>query len=409
MIRLFYYLLFLSFSVVIFSSCSTSSRYVEKTNENNSADIESINVLLGDKDHTLSFIVESPISLSTNNTPVAIVNDGNRLNFYIEGNSLNLRIREKVFSARYFELKPIEGRNFFFYKGKKYRGLLKIISDGNLIRIINRLTLENYLKGVVPAEMPIGKGDDYFQALKAFAICTRTYAINKMHGNDSYFDVYLDTRDQVYGGVGIEKALSNRAVDETTGMILTYDNKPAKVYYHASCGGHTEDARNVFGIKDEPYLQGVEDGDPPNCSIARGFVWEENYPGKIFVERLISSGLIDRGNYQLKDVDVKGRDESGRVSQLEITLTTSDNDDKIVRINGNRIRSVIRTADNSNILKSTLFNISFENNIVKIKGKGKGHGVGLCQWGAIHQSIEGKNFKSILSFYFPSTEVEKLK
>ena len=276
------------------------------------------------------------------------------------------------------------------------------MKDGNTIRVINQLPLEDYLKGVVPAEMPSGKDGSYFEALKAFAICARTYAINRLDNNNGVFDIYLDTRDQVYGGASAEKELASRAVDETIGMILTYNNKPAKVYYHSSCGGHTENVKYVFGLKNIPYLQGVEDGDPPNCSIASHFSWEEKYPENVFIERLRALTFIGNKNFSLKDVEIKSRDESGRVSLLEITLLSDDNDEKIIRLEGNKIRSTIRTADNSDILRSTMFDVSMDaDKTVTITGKGYGHGVGLCQWGAIHQSIEGKDYKDILSFYFP--------
>lgn len=395
---------------MILSGCSTSRRFAKKIKAYTPSNSLPIKVLLDDQRNYFSYLVESPIILYKDEKAIALIKDGNRLKFSTgDGNRLMLNISGKTFNAAYFELKPAVGESTVFYKGKNYYGFLIIKPDGNSIRIINRIPLEDYLKGVVPAEMPAGKGESYLQALKAFAICARTYAINRMNKNNSFFDVYLDTRDQVYGGAGNEKELTSQAVDETNGFILTYDGNPAKVYYHSSCGGHTEDARLVFGVKDSPYLDGVKDGDPPNCSIASNFIWEERYSEKIFIERLIAAGLIDHKNYSLKDIEINSRDKSGRVNDLEIRLASEDNDDKVVHISGNHIRSVIRTSDNSNILKSTLFNISFEGGTIIISGKGYGHGVGLCQWGAIHQSIDGKNYKSILSFYFPGTEVTKLK
>jgi stage II sporulation protein D len=248
------------------------------------------------------------------------------------------------------------------------------------------------------------------EALKAFAICARTYAVNKLKSSNGVFDIYIDTRDQVYSGEDSEKRLANRAVDETAGMILTYNNAPAKVFYHAACGGYTENAKYVFGLKNIPYLQGVKDGDPPNCSIANNFNWVEKYPENVFIERLRALTFIGNNQFSLKDVSIKSRDESGRVSLLEITLLSDDNEEKTIRLEGNKIRSTIRTANNSDILRSTMFDISVDDDkTVTITGKGNGHGVGLCQWGAIHQSIDGKDYRDILSFYFPGTEVGRLK
>ena len=409
MLKSISYILFVS-SILFLYGCSTSSRFNKSEKPSTLSKNLPIKVLLNDHPNQFNYLVVNQLILFKDNKPIALVKKGNRLifNIYKEG-KLNLNISDKTFESDYFELKPSSNKNPLHLNGRKYDGIFLIKPDGNRIRIINRISLEDYLKGVVPAEMPVGQGNDYLEALKAFAICARTYAINRMEEDNSFFDVYLDTRDQVYGGVDYEKELSNRAVDETTGMILTYQGNPAKVYYHSACGGHTEDAKLIFGVKDAPYLDGIKDGDPPNCSDAPNFKWEEKYRTGVFVDRLFAAGLINNKNYSLKNIEVKERDKSGRVNDLEIILNSENNDEKTIHIFANRIRSVIRTSDNSNILKSTLFNISFNGNMVTISGKGYGHGVGLCQWGAIHQSIEGKNYKNILSFYFPGTEVSKLK
>ena len=404
------YVFLLYFIILILPSCSTTTRLAETKKEYIPSNSAPIKVLLNEQGFNLSYTVESPLILYKNEKIIAIVKSRNVLSFSITGNSLKLKIADSIFDAAYFQLKPAEEENPISYKGRSYRGILKVVKEGNTIRVVNQLPLEDYLKGVVPAEMPTGRDDSYFEALKAFAICARTYAINRLKSNNEVFDIYLDMRDQAYGGAGAEKELASRAVNETFGRILKYNDKPAKVYYHSSCGGHTENVKYVFGLKSIPYLQGVEDGDPPNCSIASNFSWEEKYPENVFIERLRTSTFIGDKNFSLKDVKIKDTDESGRVTLLEITLLSNDGEEKIIKLEGNKIRSIIRTADNNNILRSTMFNISIDGDkTVIITGKGYGHGVGLCQWGAIHQSVEGKSYKDILSFYFPGTEVGRLK
>jgi stage II sporulation protein D len=404
------YFFLIYFIILILPSCSTTNRITKTKKKFIPSNSAPIKVLLNEQEFNLSYTVESPVILCRNEKAIAIVKNRNVLSFSITGNSFKLKIADSIFDAAYFQLKPAEEEIPVSYKGKSYRGILKIVKDGNTIRVINQLPLEDYLKGVVPAEMPSGKDDSYFEALKAFAICARTYAINRLNGNNVVFDIYLDTRDQAYGGAGAEKELTNRAVDETGGRILMYNDKPAKVYYHSSCGGHTENVKYVFGLKSTPYLEGVEDGDPPNCSIASNFSWVEKYSENVFIERLRTSTFIGDKNFSLKDVTIKGIDESGRVTMLEITLLSNEGKEKFIKLEGNKIRSIIRNADNNDVLRSTMFNISIDSDkTVVIKGKGYGHGVGLCQWGAIHQSIEGKNYEDILSFYFPGTEIDKLK
>jgi stage II sporulation protein D len=406
----FCYALLLSLIVLILPSCSTTTRLTKPYKKYIPSNSASIKVLLHDQGFNLSCTVESPVILYKNEKAIAIVKNRNVLNFSISGKNIKLKISDSIFEAAYFLLKPAEGENSISYRGRDYRGIIKFVKDGNTIRVVNQLPLEDYLKGVVPAEMPTGRDGSYFEALKAFAICARTYALSRLKSNNGVFDIYLDTRDQAYGGADAEKELSDRAVDETDGLILEYNNKPAKVFYHSSCGGHTEDAKYIFGLKNIPYLEGVEDGDPPNCSIATNFLWEEKYPENVFLDRLSALAFVGNKNYSLKDIKIKSRDESGRVSLLEVTLLSNDNDEKIIKLEGNKIRSVIRTANNADILRSTVFDISLnDDKIVTITGKGYGHGVGLCQWGAIHQSVEGKSYKKILSFYFPGTDISRLK
>ena len=404
------YFIILSSIILIISGCSGTSRYTERKNVSAEPNYVPIRVLISDNDNNLIYKVENPIFLYSEEKEIAIVKKGNILTFSPEGSSLNLTISGRAFYGKYFELKSDGTNNKISYKGKEYRGYLKIIADENSVKVINRISLEDYLKGVVPAEMPIGPGTSYFQALKAFAICARTYAVMKMGNNNSLFDVYLDTRDQVYSGADAERLLSDKAVDETKNLILAYEGKPAIVFYSAACGGHTGNASNVFKGTDEPYLQGVKDGDPPNCSIEPHFIWTEKYSEKIFIDRLKSAGYVRDNNYKLIDVKVESRFKSGRVNDLQIILVSDKGNKKIININGNNIRSVIRTADDKHILRSTMFNIYKNNNgDVIIDGKGNGHGVGLCQWGAINQSIEGRNYKQILSYYFPGTEIQELK
>jgi stage II sporulation protein D (peptidoglycan lytic transglycosylase) len=404
------YLVILLSIILVISGCSSGSRYATKENVSATSTSIPIRVLVSDGNNNLVYKVDNDILLYSEEKEIAIVKKGNTLSFSSAGNQLDLAITDKTFHGKYFEIKTADNGNTISYNSRHYRGYLKFISEENKVKVINRVSLEDYLKGVVPAEMPIGPGESYFQALKAFAICARTYAVMKMENNNSLFDVYLDTRDQVYNGTDAEKALSNKAVDKTRNLILTYNDKPAKVFYSAACGGHTENASNVFSGVNEPYLKGVIDGDPPYCSIERGFEWKETYPANVFIDRLFAAGFISNKNFILKNVDVSSRFESGRVNELQITLETNNGDKKIVVIKGNNIRTIIKTSNNRHILRSTMFNISIDDNgDVIIQGKGNGHGVGLCQWGAIDQSIQGKNYKQILSFYFPGTDIQELK
>ncbi|WP_407931409.1 SpoIID/LytB domain-containing protein, partial [Ignavibacterium album] len=295
-----------------------------------------------------------------------------------------------------------------FINNKKYRGRIKFINIGGQVKVINQIGLEDYLKGVMTKEMPVGNGNENFEALKAFAIAARTYALNKIYSSQTYFDLLPDVRDQVYGGVESEHALSNKAVDETRGMILTYKDAPAIVFYHSTCGGYTESAVNVFTKVDPEYLRSVKDGDIAYCSISPNFNWRETLTEKEFIKRLADAKLTTNNDYSIEKFIIKSRFPSGRINELEIYLKNK-NDIKPVSIFGNQIRSIIKNQSGNGILRSNNFiiEITSDRNIV-ITGKGSGHGVGLCQWGAIAQSKSGKNYREILSHYFPGTEIKRL-
>lgn len=137
-----------------------------------------------------------------------------------------------------------------------YRGSLVFEPGPGGIETINAVDLEDYVRGVVAAEMPASWPA---QALEAQAVAARTFAITNDVGGSAY-DLYPDTRSQEYGGVGAETAASDAAVAATAGQIVTYDGAPAMTYFFSSSGGYTEDVQNAFpGASPEPWLRGVVD------------------------------------------------------------------------------------------------------------------------------------------------------
>jgi len=409
--RHYFYILFI-ISLTVVAGCSSSSRFTSNNDSEpgtNTSEGNSIRVLLENPTNYFNWTVEEPVIVSVDGITKAVVNSGNNLRFGSDGDETEVSINRRNFSGKEIRISSNDNKNSIEFKGKVYRGSIKIRTNNGQLVFVNSLSLEEYLKGVLPLEMPAGNGNENIEALKAFAICARTYSINKMDENKLSFDLYLDTRDQVYGGLNSEKEITNKAVDETRGEILTFKGKPAVTFYSASCGGHTENVKNVFNtVGDLPYLSGVKDGDEPYCSITPRFNWEETYSENQFVNRLTNAGLISGSDFNIENIVVASRFESGRVNELRITLS-SDGDEKKVSIFGNIIRSVIRTSNSKGILRSTMFDISYDDGTVTITGKGYGHGVGLCQWGCIDLSHEGWNYKSILNHYFPGTEIERIK
>lgn len=397
-------------TILFFLSGCSSSKETYNRGGNKTVPSESgfIRVLLDEQPQSYKFVNKEPLYLKNGNEYLALINPGNTFAVRNSGSEVEVNIKGKNFSGKDIQLVSENPGDAVDYKGNSYYGTINIIPDGNEIRIINFVPVEQYLKGVIPREMPTGKGNEYFEALKAFTICARTYTVSKINENKKLYDVFADTRDQVYGGKGIEKDIINRVVDETRGMILTYNDKPAMTFYHSTCGGYTEDASDVFPKVDVPYLKGVKDGDGPYCTISPKYTWTEIYPEETFIRRLLSAGYLQNTDYSINAININNTFRSGRINELEIDLSDKFNNIKTLNLYGNNIRYVIRSSDNKSILESSNFTIKRgSRGEIILNGKGYGHGVGLCQWGALEQSVEGKSYEDILSFYYPGTKIER--
>jgi stage II sporulation protein D len=182
------------------------------------------------------------------------------------GNSVNPNLREVIVSggrtASFTSLKPIlvsstNERNIpVRFNGKAYRGKLELFVNGRgTLSVINVVKLEDYVRGVVPNEL----GFPALEAQKAQAVAARTYAVSKIgqFANEG-FDVFPTTQSQVYKGHASETTMGNQAVRETAGIIALYNGKPIRAMYTSTCGGRTEDVKNIYTDYDAPYLKGVE-------------------------------------------------------------------------------------------------------------------------------------------------------
>jgi len=170
---------------------------------------------------------------------------------------------------------------------------------------VKRVPLERYVRGVVSAEM---SSSWPAAALEAQAVASRTYALTA-HAGGSRFDVYADTRSQVYLGVAAETSATNAAVDATAGQIVTYEGKPAITYFFASSGGLTENVENGFpGSEAEPWLRGV--ADPYETSASH---WKVEMPLSAVARRL--RGLF-AGSF--RGIEVLRRGVSPRIVQARV-------------------------------------------------------------------------------------------
>ena len=344
---------------------------------------------------------ESPVSASET-IRVAIADNQHRVvvtsrsGLLINGQPLGNGEKKMTFGASSVGKRPIKLRSageIVQTNGKGYRGMLELRKKSNgLLLVVNELDIEDYLQGVVAAEIP---PTWEFEALKAQAIASRTYALyqKRTAGNRPYH-ILATVNGQVYAGSGGEHAKTVRAVRETRGLVIMYQGEPIQAFYHSSCGGHTEDASELWGI-DEPYLKGVD----CECQEISAYgLWEKRIPLPQVVYALKRLGY--RLNGDISDISIGSITPAGRVKEVAIQSRTG----KMI-VGGEDLRTALGTSE----IPSVFFEVERSEGEAIFSGRGRGHGVGLCQWGSQEMALRGYDYKSILYHYYPGTRVVRLK
>ncbi len=300
-------------------------------------------------------------------------------------NNIRVLIINEVYQKIPSKIEKIEKigsvRGDLLVMGSRYTGDIDVWKGDNGLYLINELPIEDYVKDVVVAEV----GSNWeMEALKAQAVISRTYAVyqKKMNG-DSIYHIASSVLHQVYKGNNPDVRVAY-AVAETSGEILTFNDRPIEAFYHSTCGGRTENPEDVFG-KSYPYLKSVES----NCEISPYWIWARRIRLTDIEKALNLSGI--------KEILIKSYTSTNRVKQLDIT-----NESGITTINATDFRKALGWS----ILPSTNFKMTRDGDSILFEGKGYGHGVGLCQWSALQMAREGKNYKEILSFFYPGTMIQ---
>jgi len=318
-----------------------------------------------------------------------LLNKGSRLRReYICPTNTGLKIGDKDFKIYGIRIIPKKDASIFVDK-LRFRGTVDIIrtKDTKLL-IVNHLDIEKYLYGVLYNEVPYYWPMDM---LKAQAIAARTFAIHRisiMKNKD--YDVTNDIYSQVYKGKTGEKRRTKKAVNSTKGKILTYNGKILLAYYHAICGGHTEDSEVVFGVKLSP-LGGRK---CPYCKGAPGMDWKKRFSYKNIEEKLTKYGIKVN---EIKRIVEGKRDKSRRLIGVKISDKNGTKEIKAFKF---------RLAMGPNVIRSTNFTIKVTKRGVLFRGKGWGHGVGMCQWGGFGMAKRRFNYKKILEFYYPGSKIK---
>ena len=283
---------------------------------------------------------------------------------------------------------------------REYRGEFEIRVSGSYLLAINVVDKEEYLYSVVGAEM---SPSWELEALKAQAVCARTYRDANWNKWISYgYNLKDSTEDQVYPGTSSEGPSTIQAVKDTVGVIIKYQGNPVSLYYYSSCGGYTANNEDVWVTGSAlGYLRAVPDNDggadfcSPSVSGNTSYTWSYAYPMSTLESTLKgnSNTAPSNPNATLVDVNVAQWDVSGRAKYVNIVYS-----DQTKQVSG----ATFRTVAGSTLIKSTKWDYDpyVSGGYMYFAGKGYGHGVGMCQWGARGMVLKGYNYRDVLYHYY---------
>ncbi len=261
-------------------------------------------------------------------------------------------------------------------ESRNYEGSVYLYTDVDRIRMINQIDEEKYIAGVVEAEVGLGRTAEFY---KAKAVICRTYLYGHINRHESEeFHLCDETHCQAYKGQCRSNTLIAPSVGATKGIILTdrENAKPILAAYHSNCGGETESAKNAWQTN-MPYLIPVTD---PYCISQPNARWEKTISLDDWLKYLMKNGFKP----DPKVVTDFGFEQLHRIPDYAV----------------NHFVLPVKQIRNDWQLRSTFFSVSVENDLVILKGRGYGHGVGLCQEGAMEMGRRGFKYDEIISFYY---------
>ncbi|MCG9969827.1 SpoIID/LytB domain-containing protein [Pelotomaculum terephthalicicum JT] len=279
---------------------------------------------------------------------------------------------------------------------RRYRGNMEFRVESGSLVAINELNIEDYLRGVVPAEMPSSWPAE---ALKAQAVVARNYALQRVEATSgASYNLTNDQSSQVYLGYDKEVPATDQAVEDTRGVVMLNRGKLISSFFHSSSGGYTENSEDVWSSA-LPYIKYKKD---PFDKNNLHYNWQVDYTAAQLLEMFKKSGYEFK---KITGIDTVYTASGARVKKL--TVSGVGTDDKPLRIE-------IANADNVRIalgLKSALFTLKKgydkDKNLtgVNITGSGWGHGLGLSQWGANGMARQGYNYQEILKYYYSNIKI----
>jgi len=299
--------------------------------------------------------------------------------------------------------------------GRAYRGTVEAFVRRNAITVVNQVPLEAYVAGVVNAELGRRSATER-AAVEAQAIVSRTYALkNRGRFVAEGYDLEAGITDQAYGGLAAETDVGREAVRATAGVVLTWHGDLITPFFHSTCGGRTADPTEAFvAVAPTPYLRSVRDVRPDGsawCDVSPRFRWTVEWEGSVLhdiLERTLPNVLgVDPASVtELRDVYIRRRGPSGRATDVRVRVAGGE-----IPVPAHAVRTVFETPDGRSLGATA---VEFEARHADGRltglvahGGGWGHGVGMCQWGAVGRARGGQDHQTILRAYFPGTTLAR--
>ncbi len=275
-------------------------------------------------------------------------------------------------------------------RGRGYRGAVQVHRDGDQLAVVNEVPLEQYVAGTLLAEI-YGSWED--SVLRAQAVATRTYAMYRAsRAGRKHYDVEATQLGQVYRGLAAEAPRAWDAVRDTRGQYLAWGGRPILAAFHSASGGRTASSAEVWG-RALPYLVSVDVGGED----ASPDTYWRTYLSRREMARVLARRQIDVG--AVRDVAVVSRSPSGRVAEIRVVGSRGER-----RLSPRELRRAVGTR----VVRSTLFELRRDGPGFWIVGSGRGHGVGMSQWGARALARSGTPYPEILARFYPGTTLESL-
>ncbi len=319
-------------------------------------------------------------------------------------------------SGRFDSLQFRGARGWVIVDGNAYRGTVRVTQHEGTLIVVNETGIEEYVAGVVGAEMGRRPASER-AALEAQAIASRTYAVANLGRFEALgFDIRAGVSDQAYRGVQNESDIGSGAVRATEGLVMTMGGGAITAFFHSTCGFATAAPEESFrNVRPQPYLASVSDayGDGYYCERSPRFRWKVEWSGAELIDTLKGTvpralGIDDFFVSNIRNVEVRSTGASGRATEIRVEVEQGE-----IPVFGPDIRAVFQEPG-GRALGSTAVQLTAERandrltRLVAV-GAGWGHGVGMCQWGAMGRARAGQEARAILGAYFRGVTVARME